>query len=107
MQHEDHHEKIAVEMDKQWPQQDLPEAKKLDFHCKLAWELLAEESDNVKASLEEELEVEHDEEVQAHKVASLGLPSDDPEDQAEWVLPFVYQFNSLQYNTEPDNAWLR
>jgi hypothetical protein len=83
MQHEDYHEKITAEMDKRWPQQDLPEAKKLDFHCKLARELFAEESDDVKASLEEELEAEHDEEVQAHKVASLGLPFNDPEDQAE------------------------
>lgn len=49
----------------------------------IAEELLAEESDEVKADLKRRIEEEHEEELEKHCEAKTGEPSDDPEAQAE------------------------
>jgi hypothetical protein len=50
--------------------------------CKVARELYNAEPDYMRTALEEELEAEHQEELQVHTKAAEG-PSDNPEDQAE------------------------
>jgi hypothetical protein len=82
MQHKDYIEKVSKEVEAQWAAADLVEGRKLNFRCKVAQELYNAEPDDMRTVLEEELEAEHQEELQVHTKAMEG-PSDNPKDQAE------------------------
>jgi hypothetical protein len=62
---------------------DEPRSQHLKLRCKLAWEMLEEEPQEVKQRLKQECDDAHAEELEDYKNSEEGLPSVDPEVQAE------------------------
>ncbi|KAF7337192.1 hypothetical protein MSAN_02271400 [Mycena sanguinolenta] len=90
LQHPDH--KDAVEARFQEECGDEPRKKHLALRCKLAREMLAAETEDVRTRLKEECEKAHQTELAAWKEADKGWPSANPEVQKqcrEQFLPII------------------
>ncbi|KAJ6504285.1 hypothetical protein C8R47DRAFT_1248391 [Mycena vitilis] len=81
MQHKDHKEAVDLEFKtKHW---DAPREKQLSLRCKVAREMFALESNDVRDRIRQEAQEEHEEELQRWKDAEEGLPSVEEENQKE------------------------
>ncbi|KAJ7601428.1 hypothetical protein DFH06DRAFT_1154134 [Mycena polygramma] len=81
MQHKDHKEAVDLEFrTKHW---DAPREKQLSLRCKVARDMFALESNDVRDRIRQEAQEEHDEELQRWKDAEEGLPSVEEENQKE------------------------
>lgn len=83
MQHPDRKESVATEVDLRWATAGLDRSRILDFRCSVAKELWENETDEYRASLEQEWTEDHAREVEEYEESAAGSPSASPEDQAE------------------------
>ncbi|THU91455.1 hypothetical protein K435DRAFT_801217 [Dendrothele bispora CBS 962.96] len=72
MAHEEFAEKCHTTFQERWPNAGLGPSFRLDFQCKVAQELFEEESDDVKARIDAELQEEYDSKLKAYQQLMKG-----------------------------------
>jgi hypothetical protein len=81
MRHADFKDAVAARFEDEHG--DAPLSKQLSLRCQVARDMLAEEPEEVKARLKKENEEAHTPEMEEYENSEQGLPSVDPEVQAE------------------------
>jgi hypothetical protein len=81
MRHENYRDAVNARYQEQYP--DEPKARQLTTRCRVAAEMLAEESDEVRALIKRECDEAHAADLERHKEGGEALPSVDPDVQRE------------------------
>jgi hypothetical protein len=81
MRHDNYREAVNTRYSEEYP--DEPKARQLTTRCKVAAQMLAEESEEVRALIKRECDAAHAADLERHKDDGEGLPSVDPDVQRE------------------------